>query len=175
MPWNGRPRSAGMGAHHPVETPPTIAWNTQQPRLTQKTLRGEPLMRHWFETVLFEMPFSPMACPISSSRRVETSLIPFAAGLDPGGDTLAHIAAPPPASAPRCCGPRGGPEISPLSKPRHPEVQRAQPGVEPAIPYPLRQAVRAPLHSCQLVPIRPLTSFFATIDELDQSLDARSP
>ena len=28
MPWNRRPRSAGIGAHHPVESVPAITWNT---------------------------------------------------------------------------------------------------------------------------------------------------
>ncbi len=38
---------------------------------------------HSFDTVLFEMPLSPIACTSSSTRRVETPPIPFAGGLGP--------------------------------------------------------------------------------------------
>jgi len=92
---------------------------------------------HSFETVLFEMPLSPIACTSSSTRRVETPLIPFASGLEPvatrwltlddGHQRLLRSPA----------GLEEAREVASLAQLRHPQVQSAQAGVERTIPIPV--------------------------------------
>jgi hypothetical protein len=83
-----------------------------------------------FETVLFEIPESPIACTSSSTRLVEAPPIPFAIGLEPMAARWLTLDLLQRAPSPRCGPARESPGSTNPGAASAPAVQRPQSGVE---------------------------------------------